>query len=800
MARAIKRLCIGVLIAGAVMGSGFVAWAIHDLPDPALLQSRQIRQSTKIYDRTGAILLYEVHGEERRTIIPPEDIPDVLKNATIVAEDINFYQHPAFDIRGIIRGVIINPIFRGARIQGGSTITQQLAKNAFLTPERTITRKIRELFLAIQLERRYSKDEILWLYLNQIPYGSNAYGIEAAAQTHFNKSARDLTLRESVILAALPKAPSFYAANPNELNARVDSILNRMAEHEFITREQADAAKNEIVRFSPFRQGIRAPHFVMHVKQLLEEKYGLDMVENGGLRVITTLDFELQQLGEVIVERKAAENESRWNVANAALLAQDPKTGQILAMVGSRSFFEQSRPYGCIPGRTCMFDPQVNATMRPRQPGSAFKPFVYYAAFKKGYTPSTVVFDLPTEFNPNCSAMSVPIVPGAVCYRPQNFDESWRGPVSLRRALAQSLNIPAVKVLYLTGIDTALETARNFGITSLNQPSGFYGLSLALGGGSMKLSELTHAYSVLAHDGVSQPQTAILSVQDAQGNILEEFRDRPRRVAESRYIRLVNDILADSEARLPIFPAGSLDVPGHRVAVKTGTSHDSIDAWVFGYTQSLVMGAWVGNNNNAPISRGGAGVSAAGPIMREFMTQALPQFPQEDFPPAEVLHVAKPMLSGQYAVLQDGRPKIHSILYYVDRNDPLGPSPSNPMADPQFINWETPVRDWARLSFQGIALPEEQQQPEIVILEPQDGAVTNKDEIKIRIQVINLPDVNRVTVSFNGIAVTSLEPTPDNSYSLFFVPANWREENRIVISATSGRTQISRTITIYRAP
>ncbi len=800
--RLFLRIAIFAIFIGIVFGVIFLAWIIKDLPDPATFQNRAVRQSTKIYDRTGTILLYEVHGEERRTIIPFEEIPSYVKFATLAAEDIRFYEHPAFDIKAISRAIWHNLTKSPEEpLQGGSTITQQLVKNAFLTRERTIIRKIREIILAIEFERRYSKDEILWFYLNQIPYGSNAYGIEAASQTYFGKHAKDLSLKQSATLAALLKAPSYYAANPEELNLRAEYIIDRMAKEGFISIKEAEEAKKESIKFVPFTREIRAAHFVIYIKQLLEEKYGKEMVENGGLKVITTLDYDLQNIAEKIVEEAAAKNEIQWDAANAALIAEDPKTGQILAMVGSRNFFGTSKPDGCIPGKTCFFDPQVNAAMRPRQPGSALKPFVYYAAFLKGYTPSTIIFDLPTEFNPNCTANSIPLLPEAVCYHPKNYDESWRGPVTLKRALAQSLNIPAVKILYLVGIEEALKVLREFGITTLEQQANFYGLSLVLGGGGVKLNELTHAYSVLAQDGIFRPQVAILRVEDSEGNVLEEFEDKPKRVAESEKVRLINKILSDSAARQPIFPAGSLDVPGYKVAAKTGTSQDYIDAWVFGYTPNLVVGVWVGNNNNAPMKKGGAGVSAAGPIMKEFMSQALNKFSPEDFPETEEPQVSKPMLSGKYVIMKDGVPSVHSILYYVNKDDPLGPPPTNPMKDPQFLNWELAVLSWATTNLPG-ALPitekETQPQPEIVIVEPSDGTFLSSDEIKLSFQILNLSLPDKVSVYFNGKLITNLEPNIENSYQIFFVPSNWKLENKLQIAIKHRNTSLTKTITIYR--
>jgi membrane peptidoglycan carboxypeptidase len=648
----------------------------------------------------------------------------------------------------------------------------------------------------------------LELYLNQIPFGSNAYGIESAAQLYFSKNATDLTLSESAAIIALIKAPSFFAANPDQHARRTAHVLNRMVEEGFISPEAAEAASQEPINFTPAARGILAPHFVMHIRQLLEAKYGKEMLEGGGLRVITTLDLELQRIAENIITEVAKTNESLYHAANAALIAQDPKTGQILAMVGSRNFFEESSPRGCLPGRTCRFDPQVNATMRQRQPGSAFKPFVYYAAFTKGYSPSTILFDVPTEFNPNCSAASTPLVAGAICYRPRNYDGLWRGPISMRRALAQSLNIPAVKTLYLVGMDNALKTAAEFGITTLNQPPGFYGLSLVLGGGAVKLNELAHAYTVLAADGMYRPQTVILRIEDSEGNALEEFEDQPRRVADPQAVRLINDVLTDSPSRSPVFQVGALDVPGYHVAAKTGTSQYYIDGWAFGYTPTLVTGVWVGNNNNEPMAYGSDSVVSAGPIMRKFMSQALPKFPQEDFPQTDPPQLPnKPMLSGRYIIMQNGIPSVHSILHFVDRRNPLGPIPSTPERDPQYVNWEIGVRAWAGLPNQSafflaiedstaLPSPTPSPQPGIAILRPSDGAVLDSKEIKLEFSVLNFQPQN-ISVSFNGRTVANLEPNPENFYSLFFVPLNWRSVNELRITASIGSERITEALTIH---
>ena len=459
----------------AVLGLGlagliFVAQLAKGLPNPEQLTNRQISQSTKIYDKTGQVLLYEIHGEEKRTIIPFDQIPDYVKKATLAVEDQNFYNHAAFDWRAIIRAIFVD-LIHGKIIEGGSTITQQLAKNAFLTPEQSITRKIKELILSYWIEQNYSKDEILNLYLNQISYGANAYGIEAASQTYFSKSAKDLNLAESAVLVALPQAPSYYSpwgSHLDELESRKNYILDQMQKLGFIDEQQKQGAQNFKLQFPSSNIGsIKAPHFVMMVKDYLTNKYGEDQLEKGGLRVITTLDWPLQQLAEKVVSQGAERNTQLYQGKNAALVAQDPKTGQILALVGSKDYFDIAN--------------QGNfnvAAQGLRQPGSSIKPFAYITAFEKGYTPETIVFDLPTEFSSYSNICPITNINfsdnNPLCFHPEDFDGIFRGPVNLRNGLAQSINIPSVKVLYLAGLIDTIKTAHDFGITTLNDP-GRYG-------------------------------------------------------------------------------------------------------------------------------------------------------------------------------------------------------------------------------------------------------------------------------------------------------------------------------------
>lgn len=712
-----RLILIGTLAALGVGAALAVAAAValKNLPSPEDLFQRRIIQSTKIYDRSGAVLLYEIHGEEKRTVIPSGEIPDAVKRATIAAEDANFYRHGGLDFRGIARALITDIASRDFR-QGGSTITQQLVKNSFLGHERTIRRKLKEALLAISLETRLSKDEILNLYLNQIPYGSNAYGIEAAAQTFFGRHAAELSAGESALLAALPKAPSYYSPygqHKDELLARKNRILDRMAELGHLSPEEAGRARAEELRFLPATKNIRAPHFVMYVRDYLVERYGETEVEEGGLVVTTTLDWKWQEEAERLVAEGAQKNEALIQAKNMALVAVDPKSGDILAMVGSRDYFDIAN------------DGNFNVATALRQPGSAFKPFVYAAAFLKGFTPETVLFDVPTEFNPACTPEGQPRPGSGIdpqdCYHPQNYDERFRGPVSVRQAIAQSLNVPSVKLLYLTGVDDAINTAEAAGITTLKDRSR-YGLSLVLGGAEVKLLELTSAYGVFASDGVLNPTAAVLRVETASGQILEERRPEPRLVLDQRIARMISDVLSDNDARVPVFqPRSSLYFPDAQVAVKTGTTQEYRDAWTVGYTPSVAVGVWAGNNDNTPMQQKGSGVMAAAPTWHEYMAFALRERPAEPFIPPEPTGSEKPILKGiwqgnQFVAIDTVSGKLateytppetkqvmafgepHDTLHWIDRQDPTGPPPERPEEDPQYPNWEAAFRGWQAAS------------------------------------------------------------------------------------------------------
>ncbi len=697
-----------VALAGVVVAVGAFAWFSRDLPDPDKLLERRVAQSTKIYARDGTTVLYEIHGDQKRSLVTLDDIPDYVEHATIAIEDKNFYEHGGFDLRGILRSVFQNVVRLDPTAQGGSTITQQFVKNAILTTEESYIRKVRELILSYQIERKFSKDQILQLYLNEIPYGGAAYGVESAARTYFGKGITEVTVAEAALLAALPQAPSYYSpfgSHTDELYARAHLVLDLMVEQGYLTSDEAEAAKTEEITFSTIGDAIAAPHFVLYVKQLLADTYGEKVIEQNGLSVITTLDADKQRFAEEAVAAQADTNESRWGAGNAALVALDPKTGEILAMVGSRDFFDDTN------------DGQVNVTIRPRQPGSSFKPVVYATAFERGYTPETMLFDLVTDFE---TGEGKP-------YTPHNYDSREHGPISMARALAGSLNIPAVKTLYLAGVDNVLDQAEKLGYTTFTDRSRF-GLSLVLGGGEVTLLEHTGAFAALAREGFWQPPQAILRVLDAGGSVLEEYKpETPKdddRALDQHAAQEINQILSNNDLRSFIFgSANRLTLPDRPVAAKTGTTNDYRDAWTLGYTPSLAAGVWVGNNDNSEMKRGADGSVVAAPIWNAFMKAALTGTPVESFhePPDDP--VEKGVLAGQIDELvtrtvDRGTGRVipdscladypeayqttrtfkvtHTILHYVAKDDPRGSAPERPDDDPQYAAWEKEVAEWAR--------------------------------------------------------------------------------------------------------
>ena len=803
-----KRVLFRYLLIGTASALGIgvliIFFLSQGLPSVEEIDSREISQSTKIFDRTGTVLLYDLNSGVKRTVVQPDQVPQSIRDATVAIEDERFYEEPAFDWKGILRAVYVN-LTKKQFSQGASTITQQLARNAFLTPEKTIVRKVKELLLAVRLDRHYSKDQILWYYLNEIPYGPTTYGIEAASQSYFNKPAKELTLAESALLASIPRNPIYYdpgGSHIQDLLKRKDLVLKKMLEQGKVGDADYKKAVAEKIQFQPLARGIKAPHFVMAVQDYLIQKYGEDLVRKGGLKITTSLDWNLQQAAEKAVAEGAARNEKLYNGKNAALVAQNATSGQVLAMVGSRDYFDLS------------VDGNFNvATQGLRQPGSSLKPFVYLEGFIKGYSPDTVLFDTPTEFaanNPNCPLWPDYSSDNPSCFHPENFDHIFRGPVSLRNALAQSVNVPAVKMLYLVGLKDALLLANSFGLITLDDPQR-YGLSLVLGGGEVRLSDLVGAYSVLADDGQKHPQTTILEIKDSSGKVLESWQPTSENVAPSQNVREINDILSDEEARSGLLQNSlALTVfPGHEVAMKTGTSNDYRDAWTVGYTPTLVVGVWAGNNDNSPMRRQGSSILAAIPIWSSFFGEALKTQPQTPFLKADLRIPEKPILRGEY-IIQN---QLHSLLYFVNKNDPAGVAPVNPTSDPQYINWEMSVLRWASSNLSVFSSLNQSattttvfvpgnQNPVIKIDSPAEGSFI-EGPINIRASISSGADIVDINVYLNQSLVYSMRPAPSktNDFSWSFTPSNIPDQNYLEIETkdASGRSAKSGLI-VYKQP
>ncbi|MDD5152536.1 MAG: penicillin-binding protein [Candidatus Pacebacteria bacterium] len=696
-----------------VLSGVILIWASFiTIPDFNNFSDRKVVESTKIYDRTGKILLYDVHDDVKRTIVPFEEISPYVKEAAIAVEDASFYSNYGIDPKSILRAIIADITGAGLR-QGGSTITQQVVKKTLLTDEKTITRKIKEIILSLKLGQAYTKDQILAIYLNEIPYGGNVYGIGEASKMFFGKEPKDITLPESAYLAAIPNAPTHlspYGNNLGDLEDRKNFVLKRMHTVGFITDAEYESALTTKVEFLPREpRGMKAPHFVVSIKEYLADKYGDLAVEENGYRVTTTLDYELQKKAEEVIEKFGPDVEKNFEAKNMGLVAIDPRTGQVLAMVGSRDYFDVAN------------EGNFNVTLAHRQPGSTIKPFVYATAFNKGYQPETTLFDLRTNFSTNCDAKGVPMYPNIKpedCYMPENYDGKYRGPVTLREALAQSLNVPSVKTLYLAGIKDSIETAKKAGITSLTDPAR-YGLTLVLGGGEVSLMELTGGYGVFANDGVRNPTTSILKVEDKNGNTVEGFSAAPEDAIPAETARKITSILSDNVARTPEFGSNSaLYFPENDVAVKTGTTNDYRDVWTVGYTPNIAVGMWAGNNDNSKMQKNIAGMIIA-PVWHAFMEEALKLYPGGSFTPPDQVDltsfpapIAGVWQGGEKYVIDTSSgnlatantpiefkkivvvPSVHTILQWVNRLDPLGPAPLNPQNDSQYSLWETPVREW----------------------------------------------------------------------------------------------------------
>mgnify|MGYP001031848366 CR=1 FL=1 len=646
----------GLVVFGFLFFLGLFTWYSRDLPSPTQLVRKE-GFTTRIYDRNGEII-YDVYKEAKRTPVTWEEIPDDLKWATIAIEDKHFYSHPGFSAKGMLRAFYNIVVHR--KLQGGSTLTQQLIKNVLLSSERTLPRKFKEFVLALQTEKNYTKDEILLMYLNESPYGGAAWGVGAAAEQYFNKEVSELSLAESVILAGLPQRPSVYSPfsdDPEAYISRSQDVLRRLREDGYIGKEAEKKVLKELgrVEFAQNKSFLTAPHFVAYIKKILSEKYGEELIEQGGLKVTTALDLELQEKAEIIVKEEI-EKMGRFKISNGAVVVLDPQTGEILAMVGSKDYFSDD-----ISGKFNI------VTQGLRQPGSAIKPVTYAAALGRNYTASTLIMDTKTVF---------PIV-GQKDYVPVNYDGEYHGPLQARQALASSINVAAVKMVARVGLKSMLTQAFQMGINTL-EPSGAnlkrLGLSVTLGGGEVRLIELASAYCAFANGGLKQEPMAILKVEDRNGKVLEAFNSQPGpRVFSRGTAFIISNILSDNNARSMAFGLNSaLNIPGYQVAVKTGTTNDMRDNWTIGWAPNILVGVWVGNNDNSPMSRVASGISGAAPIWRRIILFALSGLPKKELiQPSEVVTAEVDKVSGYRS--HDGFPG--RMEYFVKGTEPTGKDP-----------------------------------------------------------------------------------------------------------------------------
>ncbi len=800
-----------------LLGSLTFATISLSLPDPNKLSARVVPQSTKIYARDGTTLLYEIHGEAKRTLVELSDIPDYAKQATISIEDKDFYKNNGINFKGIIRAIFSNITSGDLTGQGGSTITQQFVKNAILTREKTLTRKIKEAVLSIEIEQRYSKDEILKLYLNEIPYGQNAYGIEAAAQTYFGKHVKDITLPEAAYLAALPQRPSYYSpSGPNldKLEIRKNFVLDQMEAQGYITKEQHDQAKAEKVVFNKVKDSILAPHFVLYVQQILADKYGEKALEEGGLNVVTTLDYNMQQIADKAVKDGVARNEKANKASNAALVGIDPKTGQILAMVGSRDYFDDSQ------------DGQVNVALRERQPGSSVKPYVYATAFKQGMAPATMLLDVKTVFGTYGAGQE---------YSPSNYNGVSNGPLPMRKTLAGSLNVPAVKTLALVGVQNAIDTMKDMGITS-DINSTRCGLSLVLGGCEITLLDHTTAMGVFANGGMLHEHTPILKITDPKGKVLEQYEENPgREVLDPQVAYEIVSIMTDNDARSYVFGSQSPLILADRVVgAKTGTTQQWKDGWTMGYTPSLVAGVWTGNNDSSEMRAGADGVITAAPIWNQFMREALKGTPAEQFAePSGIQHIFVDSLTGKlptefspstksevfasFAVPQD-YDNVHVGVKVNRENGKLATedTPEDLIEErvytvlhsekPEDPNWENPVRAWAQAAgYQypptelddGSENPDGEAGTHVSFVTPTNNQEINSMPMTVQIQVSGGKKPEEVELYLEGTYIGKKTSAP-YSFSVNSTQDGWQTLLAVVKMPTGD--SIENSIRIYVKP
>ncbi len=660
----------GVFAIIGIAGAGYLAYLNSTLPTYEELLHRDVAESSKVFSRDGT-LLYEFHGEFKRTSVNLDHVSPDLIHATIAVEDKDYYSHGAISITGIARAIVAN-YHSHSTVQGGSTITQQFVKNALLDRNKSYGRKIREILLAYKIESHFTKDEILSLYLNEIPYGRNAYGIEAAAQTYFGKSSGELNLSESAYLAALPQAPSYYSptgANTQALEERKDFVLDQMFKQGYITELELNQGRNQEVAFKPARTDIVAPYFVSWIQNYLTEKYGKEFLQEGGLKVYTTLDLRLQTLAEKVVKEGSEANKAKYGAYNAALVAVEPSSGKILAMAGGKDYFGQPEPAGCRPGVNCKFEPNVNVATSPRQPGSSFKPYAYLTAFGPdfGYTPLSKVLDEPTVFG----------VSGGKPYIPRNYDGRSHGLITIRQALAGSLNVPAVRTLQTVGVDNVVKTAHNLGISS---PLANCGLSLVLGGCEVELVDHVGAFAVLANGGKGKGATPFLRIQDKNGKILEQYQENNEQTVNPEAVYELTSIMTDNASRTFVFgPHSPLEFTDRPVACKTGTTQSWKDGWTLCFTPQLAAGVWAGNNDSSLMRQGADGVFVAAPMEHRFMEEALKDQPAIDFPvPAGIVQIALDANTNRPANQFTKNTRLEPFPYYaVPKDMQVSAAPKN---------------------------------------------------------------------------------------------------------------------------
>lgn len=789
---------LGYLVLAICAGSILsFAWFSKDLPTPSKIAGRKPTVSTKIYDRTGETLLYET-GEQKRTLVTGDQISKYLKDATVSTEDANFYKHHGVDFKAILSAVAEKLTGKRRVARGGSTITQQYVKNALLTSDRSIARKIKEAILSVELELMFKKDEILSMYLNEIPYGNATAGAEAASRVYFGKQAKDLTLAEAATLAAIPKAPTYYSpygTHVDKLIIRKNYVLDQMMKNGKITLQEAEEAKKQDtttlgIALKPRRDSMLAPHFAMYVMEAVANEFGEEKIQKEGLKIITTLDYDKQKIAEQAVTDGAVKL-AKYGGTNAALVAIDPKNGQILSMVGSKDYFDVS------------IDGNVNVADSLRQPGSSFKPFAYATAFKKPeYSPSKIIYDFETDFGK---------------YVPHNYNGKSNGPVTMRIALSNSLNIPAVKVMALAGLDNVLKTASDMGITTLNQRDR-YGLSLVLGSGEVKPVEMAGAYSVFATGGTKNPTTPILKITDAGGKTIYDFeknKKASKQVLDPQVAYEISSILSDNKSRSVIFGANSpLHFPERVVAAKTGTTNDFKDAWAVGYTPSIAVAVWTGNSNAVKMKAGADGSIVAAPIFHNFIDKALANVPNEEFVrPKGIQDITVEKYSNklpstysketvtdifaewQVPKEQDDLHKIYRVCKGTNKLAPEGMDPAliedRVLTDlhsemPSNPNWEGPVRAWAMANAMTADVPTETCDaqnfaPTISIVSPAKGA-TISGETNILASANSAYGVKKVEFFIDDVLIGTSTTSP---YSI----------NYNLSSVSSGSHKISAVIT-----